>query len=297
MLVSCIVLAYNSAKTVIETLESIKNQTYKEIELIVSDDASTDDTVKICQEWIERNKERFVRTELITVNKNTGIAENCNRGFNQTRGEWVKYIAADDILLPSCISIFVDFAEKHPDAQWVSSYINIYKEAFGENNCYAKDRLNSRTFFDLNAEEQLRRISYSNCLFAPSMFYKRKIIAEVGKFDGKYIFEDWPLHLKILEHGYKCHLLKQATVGYRYHQSISNKTGNIFIYDFVRHVRKFQRKKCFRYLTLRQKIACQVFYLIQDLFQILHINKDNGTWNRVYYKLYNIITYMSGVKQ
>ena len=101
-LVSIIVITYNSSKYVLETLESAKAQTYQNIELIVSDDCSTDNTVEICHNWIEQNKERFVRTELITVEKNTGIAPNCNRGVKAAKGEWVKLIAGDDVLHQNC---------------------------------------------------------------------------------------------------------------------------------------------------------------------------------------------------
>ena len=72
-LVSVPVITYNSSKTVLETLDSIYNQTYQNLELIVSDDCSTDNTVGICREWIEAHKKRFVRTELLTVEKNTGV--------------------------------------------------------------------------------------------------------------------------------------------------------------------------------------------------------------------------------
>ncbi len=51
-LVSIVVITYNSAKFILETLESSKAQTYKNIELIISDDCSTDNTVEICQQWI-----------------------------------------------------------------------------------------------------------------------------------------------------------------------------------------------------------------------------------------------------
>lgn len=68
-LVSVSVITYNSAKTVIETLDSIKAQTYQNIELIVSDDCSTDNTVEICRDWLTKNEKRFVRMELITVEK------------------------------------------------------------------------------------------------------------------------------------------------------------------------------------------------------------------------------------
>ena len=108
-LVSIIVITYNSAKYVLETLESAKAQTYQNIELIVSDDCSIDNTVEICREWIEQNKNRFVRTELITIPENTGIPANCNRGVRAAQGEWVKLIAGDDMLDNDCILNYVNY--------------------------------------------------------------------------------------------------------------------------------------------------------------------------------------------
>src|SRR5450759_2313112 len=97
-LVSIIVVTYNSSKYVLETLESAKAQTYQNIELVVSDDCSTDDTVEICRKWIEENNDRFVRTTLVTSPENKGIPANCNRGIKASKGEWIKLIAGDDLL-------------------------------------------------------------------------------------------------------------------------------------------------------------------------------------------------------
>ncbi|MDE6917678.1 MAG: glycosyltransferase, partial [Lachnospiraceae bacterium] len=55
-LVSVIVLSYRSAQTIVETLDSIRNQTYPNIELIVTDDCSPDDTVQVLRAWMEQNE-------------------------------------------------------------------------------------------------------------------------------------------------------------------------------------------------------------------------------------------------
>lgn len=65
LLVSICVLTYNSSEYIIETLDSIKNQNYQNIELIISDDCSFDNTVILCTQWINLNRDRFVRVELI----------------------------------------------------------------------------------------------------------------------------------------------------------------------------------------------------------------------------------------
>ena len=59
LIVTIIVATYNSSKYVLETLESIKNQTYPHLSLIITDDCSTDDTVDICKKWVGLNESRF----------------------------------------------------------------------------------------------------------------------------------------------------------------------------------------------------------------------------------------------
>jgi len=126
-LVSIIVITYNSAKYVLETLESAKVQTYLNIEVIVSDDCSMDDTVSVCSKWLEDNKGRFARTQVLTNEENTGIAENCNRGIKAGKGNWIKLIAGDDLLLPNCLCDFIEVAQKETDKYIFFSNIKILK--------------------------------------------------------------------------------------------------------------------------------------------------------------------------
>lgn len=126
-LVSVPVITYNSSEYIIEGLESIKAQTYKNIELIISDDCSTDNTVELCREWLAKNKDRFVRTSLVTSEKNTGTAGNCNRAISYCHGEWIKMLAGDDLLLPDCIEKNIEYITKMPDAEVVFSNVQVFK--------------------------------------------------------------------------------------------------------------------------------------------------------------------------
>jgi alpha-1,3-rhamnosyltransferase len=78
--------------------------------LIISDDCSTDNTVEICKNWLEENKERFKHTELITVKKNTRIAPNLNRGIKQSNGIWIKSIGGDDALEDNIIEKYLEYS-------------------------------------------------------------------------------------------------------------------------------------------------------------------------------------------
>ena len=82
MLVSVIVVVYNSSKSVLETIESIKNQTYKNIELVITDDASSDNTIEIVTEWGEKNRNYFNNFLVLKTEKNTGVSANVARGIH-----------------------------------------------------------------------------------------------------------------------------------------------------------------------------------------------------------------------
>lgn len=215
-LVSVTVITYNSSKTVLETLESIKAQTYQNIELIVSDDCSTDDTVELCRNWIEQHKDRFVRAELLTVEKNTGVAGNCNRAGTACQGKWVKGIAGDDILMPNCIGDCMDYVIEHPD----TIYLFGKQKAFGasEERCKEIDAVFDYTFFNLTKEQQLHRLVFDgNCVPATTLFYNRMADQKVGiKNDERIpLLEDWPKWINLLRAGVKLHFIDKVLVKYR----------------------------------------------------------------------------------
>src|SRR5947209_20083704 len=112
-LVSVIVITYNSASTVLETLISIKQQTLQNIELIITDDCSYDTTVEVCLNWLNLNRERFVNVTILKADKNTGVAANCNRGLKASTGQWIKFIAGDDILLTDCLYNNLHFSREN----------------------------------------------------------------------------------------------------------------------------------------------------------------------------------------
>lgn len=288
-LVSCTVLSYNSAGTIEETLDSVKNQTYSNLELIISDDCSTDSTVEIAEKWLENNEGRFVRVVLLTTSNNTGVCENCNRALNACQGVWQKGIAADDILLPNCISDFVSFVNDNKDARWVSSYIRVYDEVFEDGHCLNELAVSRLSFFELNAEEQLKDITQRNVINACSLFYEIKMIRELGGYDASFSFEDYPFYVKTLENGYKCFFMPKETVGYRVHTSISHSSGQLFNYKFCVESRLFKKNKCFKYFNKKQCLGHYFLWGLQDVVEKLNLNRNKAFWGKLYVKMENLI--------
>ena len=215
-LVSVPVITYNSSRTVLETLESIKAQTYPNIELIISDDCSTDNTVEMCRDWVEQNKDRFVRIEVLTVEQNIGTSANCNRAESASRGEWIKGIAGDDYLMPNCIHDCIDYVSNHPD----TIYLLGRQKAFGadDEKCKQVDMVFDYSFFSKTPDEQLHQLIFDgNCVPATTAFYNRQKAKEIGVTNDERIplLEDWPKWINLLRAGVKLHFVDKVLVKYR----------------------------------------------------------------------------------
>lgn len=215
-LVSIPVITYNSAKTVVETLESIKAQTYPHKELIISDDCSRDNTVEICREWINRNKDCFVRTQIIVSEHNTGIAANLNRGEDVCQGKWVKFIAGDDKLLPTCLMDCVNYMQAHKEAVYLFGKV----KPFGASpeKCKHYERLFKASFFKMTPEEQLNQLIFDgNEVPASTCFYDREESLKIGvRNDERMPFlEDWPKWINLLRKGVRFHYIDSYLVEYR----------------------------------------------------------------------------------
>lgn len=107
-LVSIIMPAFNAEKTIQKSIESILKQSYKNWELIVIDDGSTDDT----KEFVERLIKKEKRIRLITNHKNIGCALSRDKGIKASNGRWIAFLDADDLWLPKKLEVQIAFHKK-----------------------------------------------------------------------------------------------------------------------------------------------------------------------------------------
>jgi teichuronic acid biosynthesis glycosyltransferase TuaG len=98
-LVSIITPTYNSAKYIVETIQSVQKQSYKHWEMIIVDDCSQDKTVEIIQNFMDDDH----RIHLILLNKNSGAAKARNAGIEKISGKYITFLDADDIWFPDFI--------------------------------------------------------------------------------------------------------------------------------------------------------------------------------------------------
>lgn len=216
-LVSVVVITYNSSKYVMETLESVKAQTYENIELIISDDGSTDHTIEMCRVWLAQNNNRFPKTKLLTVEENTGIPANCNRGVRASTGEWVKLIAGDDVFFEDCCRNFVNYIQDKKIFILQTS-LNLYKDNFeGHNSIGVWQPSKKINFFALSANKQYELLMYGVYVNAPGVFFKREIFQFIT-FDEEFRkIEDYPFWVLATKSGFKIFYKDLLSVKYRIH--------------------------------------------------------------------------------
>lgn len=283
-LVSVPVFTYNSAETIVETLDSINNQSYPNIELIVSDDASTDNTVEIVRDWMDRHKSRFTHTELITVPENKGVTANYNRASKMCKGEWIKEIDGDDCLLPNCIEIYVDYVTTHPETIYLFGKV----EVFGE-NIDVVDRFSNLifdySFFALPPEEQYKWLVTRS--FQPiasvTSFFNRNKVRELGiVYDTRIpMLEDWPRWILLVEHGVKLNFVDQTIARYRV-------SGSASICSGTQYSDSFRRSLALMYIYYQYKPAIKYKGLYLATLKYVHskyIIENNFFWHVLDYLL------------
>lgn len=190
-LVSFIVVSYNHSKFVTECLDSIKNQTYKNWELIVADDASKDRSAETAKQWLKENN-ISAKTNFHTENK--GFAATLNECIELTVGKYVNIIAADDYFHPEFLEKCISSLEQKGDHfGMVFSSCFIIKEDKSLINY-----LDDLSFY--KNENQFRTtLKKLNPIPALATLVKRNVLIETGPYDKSILIEDYDRWLRINE--------------------------------------------------------------------------------------------------
>jgi glycosyltransferase involved in cell wall biosynthesis len=214
-LVSIVAINYNNSKYLLETLNSIDQQTYKNIELIIVDDCSTDDSIKKIEHWLLSFNKPF---QFIKHTENLGICKTINDGYKIAKGKYISSIATDDIMLPQKTEIQVQLLENTDDRVGM-----IFSDAYliDENSNPLEGKFIEKyksNLFHINSRNVYEDLLKGNFIPAMSIMIKKKVLLEVGYFDENLNYEDYDMWLRIAEK-YKIHFSEYISVKYRIHKS------------------------------------------------------------------------------
>jgi len=187
------VLCYNHARFVVECLESVKAQNYPNLELIVNDDASRDDSPNVIQAWLAKSSmpHRFLRQEV-----NQGICRSANHALSLARGKYISGIAADDVWLPGKLLAQVELMERLPDKFGV-----VYSDALQmdeSGKLLEQSFIDAHRRFETKPEGNIHKILWEgNFIPAMTTLVKRDCYTQEGLYDETLSYEDWDMWLRL----------------------------------------------------------------------------------------------------
>lgn len=189
IIISIITCTYNSEKYLRNALQSIENQTYQEIEHIINDAFSTDSTLEIIQEYIERNKNRYAIKFIQSEPKGVGNA--LNVATREATGEVIHYLHSDDYYKDkTSLEKVAEIFSKHPDMVWLTG--NFLIELAGRQIVLPQTLLLRR-----NPEVAL---SVMNIISHENTFMKTEYVQSYGEFnEGKNEVVEYSLWLNLIK--------------------------------------------------------------------------------------------------
>jgi len=206
-LVSAIVASYNHEAYIEECILSIVNQTYKNLELIVIDDGSTDRS----REILERLQEQY--GFVLVFQENQGVAKTLNKAIRQyAHGKYITGSASDDFLMQDKIERQVRFLEENPEYDLVFGKVYMVDEK----SQIIKDLEIFEPFDDTVKDIPFSTLIENNRIPAPSIVMRREIFIKTGGYDDNTIIEDFDLWLKIAYYG-KIAYMNDYFAYYRWH--------------------------------------------------------------------------------
>ena len=232
-LVSIVIPAYNNENTIIATLESIRNQSYKNIEIIIIDDNSKDKTLQLVTEQQKKDN----RIKIYHNSTNLGMIGNWNKSIQMTNGEFVKLVCADDLLDKNEIEKETGVMILNPSVNLVESdtrLIDINGKKTGSFKRYHKSGL-------VKGKKIARTsIIWNNFFGAPvNNLIRKSVLDKTGYFDEQFTYIlDFDMWMKIACTG-DVYIIHELLNSFRIRND--SNTGNLIGKDRETYVAEHQR--------------------------------------------------------
>lgn len=281
--VSIAIMCYNQEKFIKETIESALNQTYKNIEICISDDCSTDKTYDIILDYQNKYPDIIKCFQQKENMWKFSLCINANSMLNLCTWDYIALLDGDDIMLPNRIERQIHFLEKNHDYIWVSWWVETFQNESGYIlwNIHQNLKVNNRTteslILDWNSippcltfKNILNRPSYNTSLkimwdwlfyIELSMLWK---IWHLNEYLGRYRLHwnnsinkelslDHILTLDLLDYKYDCHYLSKTNISRcRYYNG--------------RFLKKLRQSKIFAFNILFLSFRIHPFFFFKRIF-------------------------------
>ncbi|MGC1305931.1 MAG: glycosyltransferase family 2 protein [Phormidesmis sp.] len=219
--VSVCISLYNYQQHITETLESVYRQTQADLDLIIVEDRSTDDSLAVAKAWLSQHAQRFNTVHLVQHEQNQGLSAARNTAIEISATLTLFILDADNLLYPRCIERCLEALAADPQAAMAYPIIEKFGEAQGliGNVVWWRDRFKR-----------------NNCIDAMSLIRKQALTTVGGYSEleavGKLGWEDYELWCKFIDQNLYGVPVPEILARYRTHKtsmlnSVSNQLGNI----------------------------------------------------------------------
>jgi glycosyltransferase involved in cell wall biosynthesis len=212
-LVTIGIAVYNGEKYIVDCLNSVNNQSYRNLEICIVDDASADDSYHLCLQWSP--KSRFPVTVL--QNKiNLGLSATCNIILKHSQGKYLQLFDQDDLMLPDKIEKDVaEFEQLNEDVALIYSKLQLINEKGEILNQTYNDRI---AFNGVPPSNPFTELIHKNFIPAPTVVLRNELVKKTGGYDETVVYNDWDMWLKLTKE-YKIMFADRTTVSYRIHSN------------------------------------------------------------------------------
>ncbi|MBC3348857.1 glycosyltransferase [Pseudomonas sp. SWRI196] len=202
-LVSIVAPCYNAEKYLEEAIHSIFAQDYPNVEVIVVDDGSTDNSLAMLRQLQQTYDFQLYSQE------NQGVSAALNHGLKYAKGDYISTPDLDDIMLPHSVGLRAQYLNEHPQVGCVGALI-IYMDSEGQTiKAQQRDHIQVHTFDDL--------LRSAAVIGAPTALYRMSALRDAGFYDPLLRVQDFQITLRIAHKGYEIHELPVCVTRYRRH--------------------------------------------------------------------------------
>lgn len=271
-LVTVFTLVYNTGNYVIDALESVRLNNYPNIQHIIIDDLSSDDSLKTVETWIDQND---YKCTFIKHRENRGVCKSLNEVLALATGKYMFGIS-DDLLMPEFIHTSVKELESAGEDYCLSFCDSDVIDEVG--NALGIGHYNSHniSFDALPIEHPFSSIIQSNFINGVGAFYRTRCLREIGGYDESLYFEDWDINIRLLMK-YKIKGINRKLTKYRRRKNSISETKNARYYESLILI-------CFRILAIESSERVMLRRRIVDFVE--YYFKAGGSSNRLYFKAF-----------
>lgn len=252
-LISVIIPTYNSEKTIQQTIDSVLNQTWTNLELIVINDGSQDSTLDI----VTRIKDPRLK---VLSYPNAGVSASRNRGISQAEGEFISFLDADDLWTKDKLEAQLTALQANPQAAVAYSWT----DHIDENGQFLRSGVHRTINGDVYAE-----LLKSNFLANGSnVLIRTQALEEIGTFNQSLSqAEDWDMYLRL---AIRYHFVSVPSPHILYRITPTSASGNVFKMEAVslQIIEKYYRQAPKHLQSLKRESIDNLYkYLIYKVFE------------------------------